>query len=124
MVAFGETSTSTQPTRRAKPSPGRTRQRHRTETDKLSALIAAKNEKFGADFGEADTIWLEQQCADVLASDELREIAQHNDQSGYELVLADLLGRLILERHDGNGALVDMFFEEPEWRCRERSGHE
>lgn len=81
------------------------------EKDKLSALIAAMNERFGADLGDADKIWVEQQRAEVFDDEQLRTIALHNDLSAFELVLADRLGNLILERHDGNGSLVDMYFE-------------
>lgn len=81
--------------------------------DKLSALIAAMNEKFGADLGDADKVWVDQQRTVVKNSADLRVVAENNDRSAYELVLAERLADLILDRQDANTALVDMFFEKP-----------
>ena len=35
--------------------------------DKLSSLIAAMNDKFGADLGEADKVWVDQQWTVVMS---------------------------------------------------------
>lgn len=81
--------------------------------DKLSALIAAMNEKFGADLDESDRVWVDQQWSVVKSDDELRVVAEHNDRSAFEMVLEQRLAQLLLERQDKNSILVDMFFERP-----------
>ncbi|WP_106817907.1 type I restriction endonuclease subunit R [Janibacter massiliensis] len=96
----------------ALPGEGKGRQAE-PEKDKLSALIEAMNEKFGADLGNADKIWVEQQTAVVLDDDHLRDVARNNDRSAYELVLERQLAELLLDRHSDNTALLDMFFEKP-----------
>ena len=83
------------------------------EKDKLSALIEAMNEKFGADLGEGDRIWIDQQWAAVKDNDRLRVVAQHNDRSAFELVLEQLLADVMLERHDANEQFVNSYFEKP-----------
>ena len=40
----------------------------------------------GADLGEGDRIWIDQQWAAVKDNDRLRVVAQHNDRSAFELV--------------------------------------
>jgi len=44
--------------------------------DKLSALIAAMNEKYGAELGEAHKVWVDQQWTVVKEDDEMRAVAQ------------------------------------------------
>lgn len=81
--------------------------------DKLSALISAMNEKFGADLGEADKVWVDQQWVVVKEDDEMREVALHNDRSQFEMVLEQKVKELLLDRHDQNGGLLDLFFANP-----------
>ena len=83
------------------------------EKDKLSALIEAMNDKFGADLGEGDRIWIDQQWAAVKDNDRLRVVAQYNDRSAFELVLEQLLADVMLERHDANEQFVNSYFEKP-----------
>ena len=44
--------------------------------DKLSALIAAMNDKYGAELGEAHKVWVDQQWTVVKEDDEMRAVAQ------------------------------------------------
>ncbi len=81
--------------------------------DKLSALIASMNDTFGADLGDADKIWVDQQKTDLKTSDTMRAVALDNDRSGYELALEQYIGDALIDRHEANGHLVDMFFEKP-----------
>ena len=81
--------------------------------DKLSALISAMNDRYGADLGDADKVWVDQQWTVVKADDEMRAVAQNNDRSQYELVLQQKIKDLLVERHDKNGVLFDMFFANP-----------
>ena len=84
--------------------------------DKLSALISAMNDKYGADLGEADKVWVDQQWAVVKGDDEMREVAQNNGRSEYEQVLWERVKDLLVERHDKNGVLFDMFFGNPDFQ--------
>ena len=43
--------------------------------DKLSALIAAMNDKYGADLSDADKVWVDQQWVVVKADDDMRTVA-------------------------------------------------
>ncbi|MDN5853448.1 MAG: type I restriction endonuclease subunit R, partial [Actinomycetia bacterium] len=84
-----------------------------TPMDRLSALIATMNERFGMDLGEPDKLYLEQQKAAVLEDDDLRVIAMHNDRDQFEEALAPKATDLIVERHQSNQVLFDAFFANP-----------
>jgi len=84
--------------------------------DKLSALIAAMNERYGADLDDADRIWVDQQWVVVKSDDDLRTVALNNDRSQYELVLSERIKALLVERHDKNGHLFDIFFANPDFQ--------
>lgn len=84
--------------------------------DKLSALIAAMNDKFGADLGEPDKVWVDQQWVVVKEDDEMREVALNNDRSQFEMVLEQKVKDLLIERHDKNGVLFDLFFSNPDFQ--------
>jgi type I restriction enzyme R subunit len=83
------------------------------ELDKLSALIAAMNERYGADLGEADKVWVDQQWTVVKDDDDLRAVAQHNDRHQFEMVLEQRIKDLLVDRQDKNGVLFDMYFANP-----------
>jgi type I restriction enzyme R subunit len=85
--------------------------------DKLSALISAMNEKYGADLGDADKVWVDQQWIVVKSDDEMRDVALHNDRSQYELVLAEKIKEFLVQRHDKNGHLFDLFFANPDFQA-------
>ncbi|WP_026378172.1 type I restriction endonuclease subunit R [Aestuariimicrobium kwangyangense] len=82
--------------------------------DKLSALIAAMNERFGADLGEADLVWFEQQRVVVKTDDEMRTVALNNDKTQYILMLNERVKRMLVDRHGQNQVLFDLFFSQPE----------
>ena len=84
--------------------------------DKLSALIAAMNDKHGADLDDADRVWVDQQWVVVKSDDDLRTVALNNDRSQYELVLAERIKQLLVERHGKNGHLFDIFFANPDFQ--------
>lgn len=84
--------------------------------DKLSALISAMNEKYGADLGEPDKVWVDQQWSVVKGDDQMRAVAENNDRSQYEQVLWQKIKDLVVERHDKNGVLFDMFFANPDFQ--------
>lgn len=84
--------------------------------DKLSALISAMNDKYGADLGEADKVWVDQQWVVVKEDDEMREVALNNDRSQFEMVLEQKVKDLLIDRHDKNAVLFDLFFSNPDFQ--------
>ena len=86
------------------------------ELDKLSALITAMNDRYGADLGEADKVWVDQQWVVVKEDEEMREVALNNDRSQFEMVLEQKVKDLLIDRHDKNGVLFDMFFANPDFQ--------
>ena len=84
--------------------------------DKLSALIAAMNDRYGADLGDADKVWVDQQWAVVKEDAEMEAVAVNNDRSQYEMVLEQKVKDLLLDRHEKNGVLFDLFFANPEFQ--------
>lgn len=84
--------------------------------DKLSALVSAMNDKYGADLGEADKVWVDQQWVVVKEDDEMREVALNNDRSQFEMVLEQKVKDLLIDRHDKNGVLFDLFFSNPDFQ--------
>ncbi|MFX4273637.1 type I restriction endonuclease subunit R [Propionibacteriaceae bacterium Y1685] len=84
--------------------------------DKLSALVAVMNEKYGADLGEADKIWVDQQWTVVMGDEDMQAVATNNDRSQYQLALADKIKDLLLDRHEKNSTLFEQFFANPEFQ--------
>jgi len=84
--------------------------------DKLSALIAAMNDRYGADLGDADRVWVDQQWTVVMGDAEMEAVAQHNDRSQYQMVLEQKVKDLLLDRHEKNGVLFDLFFANPDFQ--------
>ena len=84
--------------------------------DKLSALIEAMNDRYGADLGDADKVWVDQQWVVVKDDEEMRAVAQHNDRSQYLLVLEQKIKDLLVQRQERNGVLFDMFFANPDFQ--------
>lgn len=84
--------------------------------DKLSALIQVMNEKYGAELGESDKIWVDQQWTVVMEDEEMEAVAKHNDRSQYQLVLEEKLKEFLLERHEKNGELFSQYFSNPDFQ--------
>ena len=84
--------------------------------DKLSALISAMNYRYGADLGEADKVWVDQQWTVVKEDDEMRAVAENNDRSQFEMVLEQKIKDLLVDRHEKNGVLFDLFFANPDFQ--------
>jgi len=84
--------------------------------DKLSALIAAMNDKYGADLGDPDRVWVEQQWTVVKSDDDMRAVAQNNDRSQFEMVLGQKIKDLLVDRQEKNGVLFDLFFSNPDFQ--------
>lgn len=78
--------------------------------DNLSALIASMNEKYGAELGETDRVWVDQQRIAILEDEKMQAVALHNDRSQYQLVLEERIKDFLLDRHEQNGELFGQFF--------------
>jgi len=85
--------------------------------DKLSALISAMNDRYGAGLGDADRVWVDQQWVVVKKDDEMRDVALNNDRSQFEMVLEQKVKDLLIDRHDKNGLLFDLFFSNPDFQA-------
>ncbi len=86
------------------------------EMDKLSALIAVINEKYGADLTEADKLLFEQARIDIMHHEDLRKVAQNNDRTQYRIVLEDNADDVMLDRSNRNSDIRDRYFAHPEFR--------
>ena len=84
--------------------------------DKLSALIASLNEKFGMALTDADKVWFEQQKVAVQLDDDMKLIALNNDKTQYKIALEHKASDMIVDRHEANGVLFDTFFSNPEFK--------
>ncbi|MVA74775.1 DEAD/DEAH box helicase [Auraticoccus sp. F435] len=86
--------------------------------DRLSALIAVLNDKYGAELGEADKIWMEQQRVELKSDHGMRTVAENNDRQQYRLVLENRVKELLVQRHEKNGLLFDLFFSNQDFQER------
>lgn len=84
--------------------------------DRLSALIAVMNNKYGADLNDADKVWIDQQWEVVKSDDDMKTVALNNDRSQYELVLETKLKEFLVARHEKNGHLFELFFSNPDFQ--------
>ena len=46
----------------------------------------------------------------------MRQVALNNDRSQFEMVLEQKVKDLLIDRHDKNGVLFDLFFENPDFQ--------
>lgn len=77
--------------------------------DRLSALIAVMNEKFGAELSDADKLTFEQTRMDLMHHDDMRIVAENNDRAQYRIVLEDKADDIILDRGNRNRQLFDLY---------------
>lgn len=84
--------------------------------DRLSALINVMNEKFRADLGEADNVWVDQHWVVVKGDDTFALSQRNNDRSQYRPVLEEKIRDLMVERHSQNGVPFDLFFANPDFQ--------
>lgn len=86
--------------------------------DRLSTLIAALNERFGMNLGDADRVWFEQQLVDAKSDDALRVIALNNDRAQYQVASDRRAEERLIERHAANGELFGAVYARPEFKRR------
>jgi type I restriction enzyme R subunit len=84
--------------------------------DKLSALVAALNERFGMNLTDADKVWFEQQRQVIKQDERLLVVALNNDRDQFRVVMESRAEDAIVERHEANGQLFGAFFEKPGFR--------
>jgi hypothetical protein len=91
----------------------RARVRDRAGAGQAVGADLGDERRYGADLGEADKVWVDQQWVVVKEDDEMRAVALNNDRSQFEMVLEQKVKDLLIDRHDKNGVLFDLFFAEP-----------
>ena len=84
--------------------------------ERLSELIAALNERFGMNLGDADRIWFEQQEEALAADANVQAAAQGNDLDQFSVFIGPHMDRLIFERHTANDDLLRAYFDKPEFK--------
>ncbi len=82
----------------------------------LSELIETVNERFGADFNEADRLFFNQIVEAALADDDLRQAAAVNSAGNFELVFENLLERFFMERMDQNQEIFVRYMNDGPFR--------
>jgi type I restriction enzyme R subunit len=85
----------------------------RSQPVPLSQLIDVVNERFGADFNQADQLFFDQIVEAAMADDGLRQAAAVNPGDKFELVFRNLLERLFVERMDQNEEIFVRFMNDP-----------
>jgi type I restriction enzyme, R subunit len=86
-------------------------------TSLLSQLIAVLNDRFGANLGEADRIFFDQQSQHMYADGDVRDVALSNDLDQFTVYLRPRIEDKILERHQENGELISSFFGNADYRA-------
>ncbi|MDE2742283.1 MAG: DEAD/DEAH box helicase family protein [Gemmatimonadota bacterium] len=88
----------------------------REEPVRLSRLIDVINERFGADFNEADQLFFDQIIEAAIQYDSLHQAAQANAIDKFQLVFRQVLESLFIERMDLNEDLFARFMNESEFQ--------
>ncbi|MBX3279776.1 MAG: DEAD/DEAH box helicase family protein [Acidobacteria bacterium] len=78
----------------------------------LSQLIDVVNERFGADFNQADQLFFDQIVAAAVLDDGMRQAAAVNPEDKFELVFRNLLEKLFVERMDQNEEIFVRFMND------------
>ncbi len=84
----------------------------RSESMPLSQLIDIVNERFGADFNQADQLFFDQIVEAAVADDDLRQAAAVNPGGKFELIFKNLLENLFVERMDQNEEIFVRFMND------------
>ncbi len=80
------------------------------ETEHLSRLIEVVNERFGTEFTEADQLFFDGVEAHLVEDGHLDEAARANTRDDFALVARKALEEAFVDRHAGNGDIVERFF--------------
>lgn len=86
----------------------------RPDTTPLSQLIDVLNARFGTDFQQGDQLFFDQVVEAAVADEGLRQAAEVNPRDKFELVFANLMMNLFVERIDQNEEVfVRLMNDEP-----------
>ncbi len=88
----------------------------REESVPLSQLIDLLNERFGADFNQADQLFFDQIVEVAVTDAGLRQAAAVNPEDKFALVLGNLLERLFVERMDQNEDIFVRYMNDASFR--------
>ncbi len=88
------------------------------EEDKapLSEIIARLNDRFGTDFTDEDRLFFEQVKERAVSDELVRSLARANSFDKFALGVRDRIGELMMERMQGNGAIVTRFLDDTEFQ--------
>ena len=89
---------------------------HTPAEEHLSALIAALNEKFGLNLGDADLIWFEQQQQALADQPDVQAAAHGNDIVQFGTYVKPKMDIVIADRHGANDELFRAYFDKPDFR--------
>jgi type I restriction enzyme, R subunit len=81
-------------------------------TVQLSQLIDIINDRFGADFNQADQLFFDQIIETAIGSEELQQAAKANSQDSFGLLFNQILQSLFVERVDQNEAIFAQYMND------------
>ena len=82
----------------------------------LSEIIERLNERFGTDFTDSESLFLQQIQQDALGHDDIRNIAEANNFDKFSLNVQAFLKELMIDRMSDNDALVTRYVNEDDFR--------
>jgi type I restriction enzyme R subunit len=86
------------------------------DSELLSRLIEALNERFGTNLTDADRVWFEQQQLHHASNPELKEVAIANDYDNFAMFFEPKIETDLIERHEANEDLFKAFFNQPDFK--------
>jgi type I restriction enzyme R subunit len=86
------------------------------DSELLSRLIEALNERFGTNLTDADRVWFEQQQLHHANNPELKEVAIANDYDNFAMFFEPKIETDLIERHEANEDLFKAFFNQPDFK--------
>ena len=88
----------------------------REENVPLSRLIDLINERFGENLSDADQLFFDQITEAATQVDAIRQAAENNPISKFQLVFGEILESLFIERMDLNEELFARYMNDPEFK--------
>ena len=82
----------------------------------LSEIIDRLNDRFGTDFTEEDRLFFAQVKERAVSDEEVRNLARANPFDKFALGVRDRIGELMMERMQGNDAIVTRFLDDTEFQ--------
>ncbi len=82
----------------------------------LSEIIDRLNDRFGTDFTDEDRLFFAQVKERAVSDEEVRSLARANPFDKFALGVRDRIGELMMERMQGNDAIVTRFLDDTEFQ--------